>query len=345
MNLQNEINEICNKLHFLSISSRKKKQYKTKKVSVIDILPNHILEVIASKVNAASVFRLMKTHSSLNTKYIKDIGNKAVKQTMKDMFLTMVKNMQYLESFFNEPIISRQFVIDYLKELLHHHLRYNREIIQHLCDALHCTVSQVSYIMTALCSIENHEDILQQFPEALNVLKKYCLGSKTHYILYIINSDIELKFNLHFDQLEHILIPRISVWYTESIGVPQMLSKNNLYCSKWRQEHISYLLKLYIPTASYDLIKNKISFDFTDDAITGLVEMINIEFGNSVFMKTIPEIKVMYNIRTENGIYNRGSSIYHNPVLKKVKRKYTRICLGNYHKDVKFDLQSNRYQI
>lgn len=313
--------------------------------NILDLIPNEILEVIATKTSATTVFRLMSVNRMLNTKYMKAIGESLIKERIQMIINKMVSVVQNLDNFFDDPIISREFVKDYLKELLQHYAKNRKRllcynlILMHLCAKLNCTLVQAMRVVYAIADENNNDEqtnlIEQQFPTAYDTVKAYCLGAKTQYTLHTMNSEIEIRMDLERNTVGKTPNLKMTTQYVEPHENPRLIGDawNRVKYSEWLVNHLSVLLEKHIPTATF--VDNKITFDVSDDAVVGLVEMITMDYNNSAFMKEMPRVKLIFNVSDANGRHDIGCCMYKNDILKKVKSKYILMCLGKYHKFIK----------
>lgn len=174
-------------------------------------LPRGVIDNIASLTDAITVSKLMCVCTDLKTKDLKDVGKKLATEVTKRLLGELVEEVKKFEVIRNDPMVFRQFVVEYLTKLLTslrseylqgqislHYVIY--EYIHTVVkDALNTSRQMATEILFRLCGFPNFPGLEQNIEEmALNALQEYILGRKSKYTVQLANTRVTAYIKVVF---------------------------------------------------------------------------------------------------------------------------------------------------
>lgn len=274
---------------------KKNKSHEAKDKTIVDILPMNVIEKIAAETDASSVFSLKSVCKALDTENMQAIGEKLTKDATRNTLFAVIHCVRRFVTLFNDPVVTRKFIADVLRKMLHEYLEaivtvpvndsdyriVEFELITlHLHLELGVTPMQSKDIIEKLTGSKNLR-YDPQLAAAYNVLKNYFIGKQQKYFVTL--------------EIDNGTFTQTFVYEGKKLMMygPIHHSKNE---TKTNNEHIHHIRK-YIPSMELQVSKNKkyphmMFFHATPENINGFVNMMYETNARGLFDN--PDIIVPY---------------------------------------------------
>lgn len=179
----------------------------------MESLPSDVLETIAKKTDAVSVGKLMCSCTKFNGEDMRKIEQTFCKEATKSMFENIIADLRQCELIKNDPIISKQFITEYLKAmidkcLLEHrtnvysqngmHFMLIRDKVGH---ELNVNSDIATIILCMLSGIKTKNDFQQyvhQCPRALEIIQDLIIQEVTIYDIKVYSHKLIAYIKLKF---------------------------------------------------------------------------------------------------------------------------------------------------
>jgi hypothetical protein len=179
----------------------------------MESLPSDVLETIAKKTDAVSVAKLKCSCTKFNGEDMRKIEQTFCKEATKSMFENIIASIKGCEAIRNNPVVSREFMIGYLKTmidkcLLEHranvysqtsmHFMLIRDKVEH---ELNVNSDIATIILCMLAGVKTENDFQQyvhQCPRALQIIQELIIQEVTIYDIKISSHKLFAYIRLKF---------------------------------------------------------------------------------------------------------------------------------------------------
>lgn len=168
--------------------------------------PDVVQNIAALTYDVSSVGKMMCVCTDLKTDKIKSVCSALSQQVTKGLLQDIVEEVKKFQVVRNDPDVSNQFVIDYLKELVRImkidsiHDSSFWQLVRIMTNTLNVSVNLATNTVAVLGGFDEFSTSVMLISEddAIPAIKPFIMEKKTKYIIKVVNHKITVYISITF---------------------------------------------------------------------------------------------------------------------------------------------------